>query len=786
MTIGTAVRLAVLSVALFAAACGGGASAPPPPAGCTSPAQCPGSDATCSVRTCAAGVCGTSDAAPSTACTEDGGQVCDGAGACVTVCALSSPCSAPPGFPPACFGEIAVTYPSAGTCSYAAVAPGYTCTYLSSQVDCAATGLVCQGGVCLAPPPPPPSEQLQAIRDAAAACASSYCPSSLAVNGAVVTYLRPAIGNEPAGFYLQADAAGPALLVEVDPATVGTTGLAVGNRVSLTVTRVSTWSGAVFAELISGFSRQARGVDVAPLVQDLSAAGDIVSALDSYADELVTVEGALSGSSVAAGTGFVQFPLETAGYPSGSANLRLRAASTVLDALDLVWGCTLVAGPAPLGRLGGTAQPTARAAGEVTLTGCPAPLVVAAIATGTAEVRITLDRRIDPASVLADGSQVAFTGGLVALAASASGRELTVVTSSQIPGTTYTATVAGTVTDQVGTGVALGARTASFVGYVVPAVLRLTELAPTIDSSRDLVELLVISGGRTGGGRLVELGTATKVLATLPDVTVATGDSRRRPLRAALGCWRQRRAGGRDDRKGAVPRGGLPELRRRVGLHERRCRHLLGHRPEQSRAPRRGLARPAAGRGAVRRSELPIFRLLRGAAGAAGRGPVAPGELRRRAVHEPHHPERVRGLRELDGHRQDAGREYRAAQARDELEVERGLGGSDLDAGRGERPLTAAHRGAAMARARHTGVHRPHPLHAVTSTTSASPPASEMAGQQRRRQAPHRLQRSGAMTKARPARGPANRAAAPARDGTAGRHRARMRGCCAASSTRTF
>ncbi len=417
-----------------------------------------------------------------------------------------------------------MTYPSAGTCSYAAVAPGYTCTYLSSQVDCAATGLVCQGGVCLAPPPPPPSEQLQAIRDAAAACASSYCPSSLAVNGAVVTYLRPAIGNEPAGFYLQADAAGPALLVEVDPATVGTTGLAVGDRVSLTVTRVSTWSGAVFAELISGFSRQARGVDVAPLVQDLSAAGDIVSALDSYADELVTVEGALSGSSVAAGTGFVQFPLETAGYPSGSANLRLRAASTVLDALDLVWGCTLVAGPAPLGRLGGTAQPTARAAGEVTLTGCPAPLVVAAIATGTTEVRITLDRRIDPASVLADGSQVAFTGGLVALAASASGRELTVVTSSQIPGTTYTATVAGTVTDQVGTGVALGARTASFVGYVVPAVLRLTELAPTIDSSRDLVELLVISGGRTGGGRLVELGTATKVLATLPDVTVATGD----------------------------------------------------------------------------------------------------------------------------------------------------------------------------------------------------------------------------------------------------------------------
>ncbi|MBW2525460.1 MAG: hypothetical protein JRI23_14840, partial [Deltaproteobacteria bacterium] len=50
---------------------------------CTSPTECPGEDTTCATRSCEGGVCGFSYAASATACTEDGGQVCDGQGACV-------------------------------------------------------------------------------------------------------------------------------------------------------------------------------------------------------------------------------------------------------------------------------------------------------------------------------------------------------------------------------------------------------------------------------------------------------------------------------------------------------------------------------------------------------------------------------------------------------------------------------------------------------------------------------------------------------------------------------
>jgi len=62
---------------------GSGASSGTGGASCTTPDDCPGADTTCSTRTCEAGLCGAEYAAADTACTEDGGQVCDGDGNCV-------------------------------------------------------------------------------------------------------------------------------------------------------------------------------------------------------------------------------------------------------------------------------------------------------------------------------------------------------------------------------------------------------------------------------------------------------------------------------------------------------------------------------------------------------------------------------------------------------------------------------------------------------------------------------------------------------------------------------
>ena len=50
---------------------------------CSSVTECQGVDTTCEYRTCAEGICGIVQAAEDTACTEEGGQVCDGEGHCV-------------------------------------------------------------------------------------------------------------------------------------------------------------------------------------------------------------------------------------------------------------------------------------------------------------------------------------------------------------------------------------------------------------------------------------------------------------------------------------------------------------------------------------------------------------------------------------------------------------------------------------------------------------------------------------------------------------------------------
>ena len=59
---------------------------------CSQPADCPGSDGECGSRTCSAGSCGMDLVTAGTACTEAGGKVCDGQGACVE-CVTSSHCA---------------------------------------------------------------------------------------------------------------------------------------------------------------------------------------------------------------------------------------------------------------------------------------------------------------------------------------------------------------------------------------------------------------------------------------------------------------------------------------------------------------------------------------------------------------------------------------------------------------------------------------------------------------------------------------------------------------------
>ncbi len=342
---------------------------------------------------------------------------------------------------------------------------------------------------------------------------------SLPIERAIVTYLKPALGSDPAGFTVQALQQGPALFIAVDPTTL-TPAPARGDTVTFTITAMGTLNGLRQATAITDFARNATGVDVNTLSQDVSAATDLVSGLDGYESELVDLTATLAGSFVSAGPGFEKATLTSAGI-TGDPNLTVRVPSTLRDGLDLVTGCALALDNVPVGRLATQAQVGAFVAGDMVVTDCPAPTVVSAVAIASNMVQVTFSRHLQASSVAVDGSQFTFDNGLTAQSASATGKVVTLVTSEQTGGTAYLATVANTVTDQQGT--ALGAPlTATFTGFQTLALVRINEVNANLAGGCDLIELRVTSGGTMTGYKLQERDTAN--LLTFPTFTVATND----------------------------------------------------------------------------------------------------------------------------------------------------------------------------------------------------------------------------------------------------------------------
>jgi endonuclease G, mitochondrial len=289
---------------------------------------------------------------------------------------------------------------------------------------------------------------------------------SLAIHDATITYLKPLIGSassDPAGFTIQAVMPGPALFVAVDPATI-VPAPAVGDVVSFTITEKRTFSAQPRAMRIASYTRSATGRNVGALTQSVSDAGDVVSYIASYDSELITVSGALVDDFPAAGTGFVRAHVATAGVP-GDANFQLRVPQALVGALDMVPTCRFTATRVPMGQFNTQAQIGAFAAGDITLQGCPPPLVVSAIAASTQSVRITLSRNIKPSSVSPDGSQFIFDNGLTASGATVNGRTITLTTSAQDPATLYSVTIASTVTDLQGSSIVPA--TDSFAGFAL-------------------------------------------------------------------------------------------------------------------------------------------------------------------------------------------------------------------------------------------------------------------------------------------------------------------------------
>ncbi len=355
----------------------------------------------------------------------------------------------------------------------------------------------------------------------AAVRASADGAINVAIAGVLVTYVAPAIGVDAAGVFVQTNASGPALFLAVDPTTL-TPAPQVGQNVTFTATMKATQDGSPRASAITGWTVNSSGNPVTGLVQDISAATDVVTAVDSYDSELITATGTVVGAFANSAANHVAAELDTAGV-TGNASLKFRLPVAVRAAIDVTGGCVVKVGPTPLWRFTTFAEATAWVASDVTIMSCPAPKVTTAVAAAATSLIVSFDRLVDPASVTADGSQFTFDQGMTASAATVNGNTVTLTTSAQAT-VMYTLTVATTVKDTRGSTLDATAHTAMFPGFSMPATLIINEVDPNVTAGKDLVELLAVTGGNILNFRLQQDVAGAITLATLPNLTVAAGD----------------------------------------------------------------------------------------------------------------------------------------------------------------------------------------------------------------------------------------------------------------------
>ncbi|HEY3449874.1 MAG TPA: lamin tail domain-containing protein [Myxococcales bacterium] len=426
--------------------------------GCTSNTECSGATPICNTATATCVVCNAAQgcASPKTCDTTVTGGQCVGCGANADCAAPTPACNLTSGRCVACTD----TFGCSSLLPKCLTGATPACVQCLAAADCAAPTPVCgPSNTCVAG-----STDVTA-QIAAARANGAGTGLSLPIDGALVTYLKPATGTEKAGFFVQGAQAGPALFVEVDPATVFTAPaatLAAGDQVSFTITELAVQAGLLYAKAISGPTRASQGNDLSGLIQDVGNAADLVSAIANYEAEYVKVAGTL-GALGNGGTGYAKFPLTTAAitatpFPS------FRIPTTLKDSLGLDAGCVVDLRTGVMWRYNTDSEPSCFRAGDLVVTSCPAPKVIGAGAVTNASVSVSFSRTLDVASVAANGSQFTFDNGLTASAAAASGSSVSLTTSAQTVGTTYTVTVASTVKDTRAAGVDGTAATATFTG----------------------------------------------------------------------------------------------------------------------------------------------------------------------------------------------------------------------------------------------------------------------------------------------------------------------------------
>ena len=433
------------------------------------------------------------------------------------------------------------------------------------------------GGVVTSPDP-------QSAEDIASIRAAQPGPIDVTLTQVMVTTVRPEIGRDAAGFFVQATQAGPAIFVAHDPAPAG---LQAGSIVNFRATECADSFGQRIVATLTGLEVVGQG-DHTALIQDVSDATDLVSDLGDYEAELLSAQVTIVGSMTFAGNSFVASTVDTNGL--AASDLRFRIPDSVQAEVNLAPGCVL-SFVGPMWRYRDTPQLSVYTADAISDINCPGTIILEAVAARPTELRLGFSRDLQADSLQANGSQFSVNGLDIVSASLSGGSTVVLTTAAQEDGAAYTATVDDTLLDAAGNALDPEGRSIEFAGFSMGLRLRITELSANITSGCDRIELVALGAGSIEGFAQ----GADLYLDHLP------GDHRRRqrPHPGArqrhLGALQPERNDHRDAERGAEPgrssarqrghRLGRLDRRPRPDRHRQRVSGPRRRRPD----PRRGL-----------------------------------------------------------------------------------------------------------------------------------------------------------------------------------------------------
>jgi hypothetical protein len=353
------------------------------------------------------------------------------------------------------------------------------CIQCRTTADCSLNSVCNASSACEVVPGADPAATSAQIAAFLAAPEGPLTPAR-PIENAFITYIKPALGTDLAGFFLQAEANGPAMFVEG-----ATTGLQVGDRVTLSVTEKAVKTGVDTAiSLAAAPTIVSRGHPV----QNLNTATPAGLAVDhsgkalteftteanlnAYESELVSFTGTIASASASVGAGHVGFQIITPGMgntPAPTNNFRLRMDAAIATQLDIAQGCQFTLKAGPMWRFtpsatSNAAQPSVYNASDLVMN-CPAPKLLQARALSPTTVLLSFDRTLNDATVQAADFTIAT---LTVNSAAASGKQVTLTTSSQAAGQAYTVSVDGEVRDVGGKTVDPAAKSTNFTGFSPP------------------------------------------------------------------------------------------------------------------------------------------------------------------------------------------------------------------------------------------------------------------------------------------------------------------------------